>query len=62
MVFSKAAKKILENYKNVKIFAIGGGNVNIKKECEEILGIIIIQNSSGWGKRQMWKIFTVDLI
>ncbi|WP_024787511.1 glycosyltransferase [Lebetimonas sp. JH369] len=37
-VFSKAAKKILENYKNVKIFAIGGGNVNIKKECEEILG------------------------
>lgn len=37
-VLSQAAKKLLETYENVTFFSIGGGDDNIKKECEDILG------------------------
>ena len=37
VIFSKVAKKILDNYKNIYFFSVGGGDENIKKECENIL-------------------------
>ncbi|WP_458699894.1 glycosyltransferase [Sulfurospirillum sp. 1307] len=37
-IFANAAKKILENYDNIKFFSVGDGDENIKQECEEILG------------------------
>lgn len=38
IVFSKAVKKLMEEFDNVYIFSVGGGDEKIKKECEEILG------------------------
>ncbi len=38
LVFSKATKKILDRYESVKIFAVGDGDKEIKKECQDILG------------------------
>ena len=37
-IFSKAIKNILEKYPNIKVFAIGDGDLNIKRKSEEILG------------------------
>jgi len=36
-VFVKSAKNILELYNNVYFFAVGDGDIKIKKECESIL-------------------------
>lgn len=36
-VFSKAAKKLLENYENIYFFSVGSGDARIKKECEIIM-------------------------
>ena len=36
-VFAKAIKKILKKYDNIKVFAVGDGDEDIKKECENIL-------------------------
>jgi len=38
IVFVKAIKKLLEKFDNIKVFAVGGGDEKIKKECENILG------------------------
>ena len=38
IVFTKAIVKLLTKYDNIKIFAVGGGEEKIKKECENILG------------------------
>lgn len=38
IVFTNAVKKIIEEFSNVYIFSVGGGNEKIKKECEKILG------------------------
>ncbi|BCD67749.1 glycosyltransferase [Nitratiruptor sp. YY09-18] len=37
-IFTKAAMKILQKYKNVKFFVIGDGDSTIKQACENILG------------------------
>jgi len=37
-VFAKSAKRLLGEYDNLKVFSIGDGDNNIKKECEDILG------------------------
>jgi len=37
-IFAKSAKELLEKYDNLKFFSIGDGDINIKKECEKILG------------------------
>ena len=37
-IFVKSAKKLLQKYDNLKFFSIGRGDMNIKKECESILG------------------------
>lgn len=50
-VLAKAMKKILDEYKNIKFFAVGDGDENIKKECERVLKSY---NNSRWiwfGKR-----------
>ena len=36
-IFAKSAKNLLEKYENLKLFSIGSGDENIKKECEKIL-------------------------
>jgi len=36
-IFAKATKEILDRYDNIYFFAVGGGDLAIKKECEEIL-------------------------
>ena len=37
-IFSKAIKNILQKYPNIKVFAVGDGDLKIKKKCEYILG------------------------
>lgn len=37
-IFSKAVKKIIEEFDNIYIFSVGGGDKKIKQECEDILG------------------------
>ncbi len=37
IVFSKVAKKILDNYDNICFFSVGGGDEKIKQECYNIL-------------------------
>ncbi len=37
IIFSKAIKKILDEFNNIEVFAVGGGNEKLKKECEKIL-------------------------
>jgi len=37
-IFAKAVKKLMEKYGNIKVFAVGDGDKEIKKECEKILG------------------------
>jgi len=37
-IFANVAKKMLENYDNIKFFSVGDGDANIKQECEDILG------------------------
>lgn len=38
IVFSKAVEKLMQKFSNVYVYSIGGGDENIKKECENILG------------------------
>lgn len=38
IVFSKAVKKLMEEFDNIYVFSVGGGDEKIKNECEEILG------------------------
>lgn len=38
IVFSKAVKKLMEEFDNIYIFSVGGGDEKIKNECENILG------------------------
>jgi len=38
IIFSKAVKKLMQEFDNIYIFSVGGGDEKIKKECEEILG------------------------
>lgn len=38
IIFTKAVKKLMEEFDNIYIFSVGGGDEKIKKECEEILG------------------------
>lgn len=38
IVFSKSVKKLMEEFDNVYIFSLGGGDEKIKRECENILG------------------------
>lgn len=38
IIFTNAVKKLMEEFDNVYIFSVGGGDEKIKKECEEILG------------------------
>jgi len=37
LIFSQIAKNILNKYKNVYFFSVGGGSESIKKECQDIL-------------------------
>jgi len=37
-VLAKASVKLFKEFNNIKIFAIGDGNIKIKDECKEILG------------------------
>lgn len=37
-VFTKVAKKILDEHDNICFFSVGGGSEEIQKECESILG------------------------
>lgn len=38
LIFSQAAKNLIDTYSNIYFFSVGGGDEKIKKECEEILG------------------------
>jgi glycosyltransferase involved in cell wall biosynthesis len=38
IIFSKVAKRVLDTYNNITFFSVGGGDKDIKKMCEEILG------------------------
>ncbi len=38
LIFSQVAKEIMDTYENIYFFSVGGGDVTIQKECEDILG------------------------
>ncbi len=39
IIFTKAIKKLLEEFDNIKVFAIGDGDKEIKKECVRDFGV-----------------------